>query len=265
MVGMVSEAAARHRLLQQFHMSQMPEVARTKSAPSNANRVTGKTPQAMDAPAGINRISVNTQDEFQKVPDPKTYRAQNPDLMGKVYGEEDSQGQVPGSLRQRTQKTYDRLTQNQRRATAEMMQGEPGMTPEIRKIIGEAKSFEDALMAIMMHIAQNEQGRVMRRLRNFERTTTGVGRFMRDQASNVAEFGGGMVGQALGGPPGAALGRQVGKSAADSALGGEQSRQLEFEKIKFMMQKLNEMVSCLSNVLNIMHTTAQATIQNTRG
>lgn len=255
MVSVGVESALRHRLLQQFQVADAARVE-PKRAPAADLR-------AAEAPAGWEHLSESKRGDMEDVPSPSRYRNQNPEILEALYGDET--GEEAASIRQRTQATLDKMTRGQRREAAEAMRGETGIGPEIQAIIGGAKTFEDAIMAIMMHVAQEEQGKVMRRLRNFEKTTTGVGRFMRDQAANVAEFGGGMVGQFLGGENGATLGRQVGKSAADSALGGEQSRQLEFEKIKFMMQKLNEMVSCISNVLNIMHTTAQATIQNTRG
>jgi len=55
-----------------------------------------------------------------------------------------------------------------------------------------------------------------------------------------------------------------GKGAAGGAGGGEDSRQLMFEEIKNMMQKMQQMIQSLSNILNTMHQGAMNSIRNIR-
>ena len=52
------------------------------------------------------------------------------------------------------------------------------------------------------------------------------------------------------------------KGGGGEAGGGQESRNIEFEKIKFDMQKLSQMQQALSNILNTMDELAKSAIRH---
>jgi len=74
--------------------------------------------------------------------------------------------------------------------------------------------------------------------------------------------GGGMAQGAGGAGGGQAAGAQGGVAGTEDKM---QSRAELFERLKMLMQKLQEMQQSLSNILNVMHEGAMGTIRNIRG
>jgi hypothetical protein len=89
-------------------------------------------------------------------------------------------------------------------------------------------------------------------------------------APGIGTMVGGNIGSAVGGAVGKQAGSAVGGSssssgAAEGAEGSdEDSRQIMFEKIKDLMQKLQQALQSLSNVLNTMHQGSMNAIRNIR-
>ena len=98
----------------------------------------------------------------------------------------------------------------------------------------------------------------------------GLGGFLGNMAGGIIDLpfrmlggvGGGLFGapstSAQGGGQNTALGENKGQAT------DEDSRQILFEKIKNLMQKMQQMFQSLSNVLNTMHQGAMNSIRNIR-
>jgi hypothetical protein len=136
-------------------------------------------------------------------------------------------------------------------------------------------SFEDLVAAMMFDTVKEEQNKVKAKLAE-----------LKDQAAaaDTSKKGGGLfgglggfIGAALpiagaifGGPVGGMIGQAVGGMAGNAVNGanqgekGAESRNLAFEELKIMMQRLSEMQQAMSNVLNAIHQTAESAIKNIR-
>jgi hypothetical protein len=130
-------------------------------------------------------------------------------------------------------------------------------------------TFEDLVAAFMMDTLkdmQDEAKQIMDRLKrsNQSRNRRGYGGML----GGLGQIGGGLVGGMFGGPIGAQLGSGLGGALGRGIGGqgkqGEDSRQLMFEELKNMMQKIQQMFQSLSNVLNTMHQGAMNSIRNIR-
>jgi hypothetical protein len=94
--------------------------------------------------------------------------------------------------------------------------------------LGGGGTFEDQVFAIMCQVTEDFQNQIEQRLQNLQNEAT--------DAEGTAQAG--------GQDPGA------------------ESRNIEFETIKYDMQKLSEMQQCMSNVLDSMNDLAQNAIRN---
>jgi hypothetical protein len=136
-------------------------------------------------------------------------------------------------------------------------------------------SFEDLVAAMMFDTVKEEQNKVKAKLAE-----------LKDQAAaaDTSKKGGGLfgglggilgaalpiAGAIFGGPIGGMIGQAVGGMAGNAVNGanqgekGAESRNLAFEELKIMMQRLSEMQQAMSNVLNAIHQTAESAIKNIR-
>ena len=161
--------------------------------------------------------------------------------------------------------------------------------------------FEDKVFALMIKIVGDMQKQVEDRLKKLQDQAAaaekggeggggkkgGKGGFLGGIVKGVIGVAAPIVGAALGGPVGGMIGSAVGKAvsggggggggsgggsggatgggggaAGGATGGGQESRNIEFEKIKFDMQKLSQMQQALSNVLNTMDELAKSAIRN---
>ena len=138
---------------------------------------------------------------------------------------------------------------------------------DMKKELGPNPAFEDVVMALMMRIGQREETKIMDRIRTMERGNSSVYGIMRHRAGDLGGVAGGLLGGYFGGARGAVLGSELGDKVAGSLHGinSKESRQIAFEKLKYMMNKHNEMMSCISNILSNMHQTSRNTISNIKG
>jgi hypothetical protein len=104
---------------------------------------------------------------------------------------------------------------------------------ELGEIGGGGGYFEDRIFAIMCKVVEDMQKKIEERLQKLQK----------DAEAAESEGGGGGGGGGEGG-------------------GGQESRNIEFEKIKFDMQKLSQMQQAMSNVLNTMDELAKSAIRN---
>lgn len=94
--------------------------------------------------------------------------------------------------------------------------------------------FEDRVFALMCKVVEDMQKKIEERLQKLEKAAK--------EAEAEAESGGGGGGEGGGSK-------------------GQESRNIEFEKIKFDMQKLSQMQQAMSNVLNTMDELAKSAIR----
>ena len=109
---------------------------------------------------------------------------------------------------------------------------------ELGEIGGGGGYFEDRIFAIMIKVVEDMQKKIEERLTKLQADAA--------KAEAEAKSGGGGGGGGEGG----------------GAAGGQESRNIEFEKIKFDMQKLSQMQQAMSNVLNTMDELAKSAIRN---
>lgn len=137
-------------------------------------------------------------------------------------------------------------------------------------------SFEDLIAALMMDVVKDLQEQIKQKADKLKEQSKGGGRGRRGGLGGllggVAKIGGGVLGGMVGGPIGAQAGSALGGAigggmgtGGQSGAGNADSRQLAFEELKNMMNKLQQMQQSLSNVLNTMHKGAMNAIQNIRG
>ena len=104
---------------------------------------------------------------------------------------------------------------------------------ELGEIGGGGGYFEDRIFAIMCKVVEDMQKKIEERLQKLQKD------------AEAAEAEGGQGGGGGG--------------------NGQESRNIEFEKIKFDMQKLSQMQQAMSNVLNTMDELAKSAIRNIKG
>jgi hypothetical protein len=109
---------------------------------------------------------------------------------------------------------------------------------ELGEIGGGGGYFEDRIFAIMCKVVEDMQKKIEERLTKLQKDA--------EAAEAEAKSGGGGGGGGGGGE-------------------GQESRNIEFEKIKFDMQKLSQMQQAMSNVLNTMDELAKSAIRNIKG
>ena len=134
-------------------------------------------------------------------------------------------------------------------------------------------TFEDLVAAFMIDTVkdmQDEAKAKMDEIRNSNRSR-GRGRGGYGGAiGGIAGVAGSVFGGMVGGPIGSQIGGQLGGAVGGAvggqggAQGGDDSRNLMFEELKNIMNKLQQMQQALSNVLNTMHQGAMNSIRNIR-
>jgi hypothetical protein len=161
---------------------------------------------------------------------------------------------------------------------------DPGLAA-LDSVGGGGGFFEDRVFAIMIKIVEDQQKKIEERLKKLqedaEKAEKGGGK-KKGKGGGLGKIVGGVVGVAapiagavVGGPVGAMAGKAVGSAVGGAAGGGgggaggaegggkgQESRNIEFEKIKFDMQKLSQMQQALSNILNTMDELAKSAIRH---
>jgi hypothetical protein len=141
--------------------------------------------------------------------------------------------------------------------------------------------FEDRVFALMIKIVEDFQKKIEERLQKLQEEAKkaeegggkkggkgGMGGILGTVGKVAGGVFGGPVGAAVGGMAGEAIGGKMGggggggAAGADGKGGGQESRNIEFEKIKFDMQKLSQMQQALSNILNTMDELAKSAIRH---
>lgn len=146
--------------------------------------------------------------------------------------------------------------------------GNPEASKDMAQVLGPNACFEDILAYVMMKIAREEEKKVMERIQILENGGhPGLKGWLAQKAGDLGGVAGGVLGAMKGGAAGAAVGQDVGKRLINSFMGynSEDSRQIQFEKLKQQMNKLSELMTCMSNILANMHATVKNTISNFRG
>lgn len=153
--------------------------------------------------------------------------------------------------------------------------GSPQEAARMAEVLGEHATFEDILAYVMMKIAKEEEDKLTERIQILENGGhPGIKGWFSHRAADLAGMAGSAVGALAGGyasgpggaAAGAAAGRDVAKQAVNSFTGynSEDSRQIQFEKLKHQMNKLSEFMTCISNILANMHSTVKNTVSNMR-
>ena len=163
--------------------------------------------------------------------------------------------------------------------------GQSGMEWKLRSAFGMTKSqggpgsrvaqlppgasFEDIVAAFMVDVIDDMQKEAMAKMNQIRRSINSQNSLfgkMKGALGGLAGMAGGAAGMVVGGPIGAMIGGGLGQ-AVGGALGpgaDADSRNLMFEELKNIMQKLQQMLQALSNVLNTMHQGAMNSIRNIR-
>ncbi len=165
--------------------------------------------------------------------------------------------------------------QNQTQNFVANMLGGSSAANNMADFLGPNACFEDILMQVMMKIAKQEEKNVSEKIRVLERGHAGLPGLLSDRARDLGGVAGGAIGAGLGayfagaagGTTGATVGQDIGERLVGSYTGhnSQESRQIQFEKLKHSMQKLSEMMTCISNILTTMHQTNKNTLSNLRG
>lgn len=210
--------------------------------------------------------TVQGQDFLQDMPSPReALRSEQPAEPG--YAPQTSktprnQPQVPKTmLESMNQKMFEI------QKTMSTLIGDPKAFEEMAQVLGPNACFEDILAYVMMKIAREEERKVLERVETLENGGhPGLKGWLANRAADLGGLAGGVLGGIGGGAAGAAVGQDIGKRLVNSATGynSEDSRQIQFEKLKQQMNKLNELMSCMSNILKNMHDTTKNTISNIR-
>jgi len=139
--------------------------------------------------------------------------------------------------------------------------------------LGPNPTFEDLVAAFMMDVITEQQKEIEAKMAEMQRSKArqADARARSEGLGTILGIGGAVQGiaGAVGSPAASALCQLAMmpatslKSQADGAVGDEtESRQLMFEQLKNLMNKLQEMQQALSNVLNAMHQGAMNSIRN---
>lgn len=133
-------------------------------------------------------------------------------------------------------------------------------------------TFEDLVAAFLMDVAQDMQNELKEKMAEMQASEKKANK---PSVANVAKTVGGIAGAAVGTyfspgvgtkvgyAAGSAVGEKAGQ-AVDGKKDSESSRSLMFEKIKDLMQKLQQAIQSLSNIINTMHQGSMNSIRNIR-
>lgn len=146
---------------------------------------------------------------------------------------------------------------------------------EVAKL-GPGATFEDLVAAFMIDTVKDMQKEIEDKMKELKKSNESRGGGRGGYGSMLGGLGkmaGGAIGGIFGGPIGAGIGSQLGGMAggmlggqgAGGAQGGDRDmRQIKFEELKNLMNKLQQMIQSMSNVLNTMHQGAMNSIRNIR-
>jgi hypothetical protein len=147
---------------------------------------------------------------------------------------------------------------------------------------GSSGFFEDTVAALMIKVVKDFQDKIEERLKKLEEQAKAAEQGKKKKKKKggfgaVLGVVGAVAGAFVGMPQvgymvGSAVGGAVDKKRAESDAkkdaqqnGSQESRNIEFEKIKFDMQKLSQMQQAMSNVLNSMDELAKSAIRQIKG
>ena len=148
--------------------------------------------------------------------------------------------------------------------------------------------FEDRVFAIMCKVVEDFQKQIEDRLNKLEQQAKDAekggdsgGGGGGGKGGGIGGLVGGIAGSVVGGPVGGMIGKAAGVAiggavdggggggggaggagGADGGKNGSESRNIEFEKIKYDMQKLSQMQQAMSNILNTMDELAKNAIHH---
>jgi hypothetical protein len=168
-----------------------------------------------------------------------------------------------------------------------MMSSGCGVDPNLQMLEcmgGAGGYFEDRVFFLMIKIVEDFQRKIEERLQKLQEQAKeaekaggkkkGKGGFM-GALGGIVKVAAPIVGSVFGGPVGGMVGNMVGNAVGNKMQGGgsggsggngqtpgSESRNIEFERIKFDMQKLSQMQQALSNILNTMDELAKSAIRH---
>jgi hypothetical protein len=139
--------------------------------------------------------------------------------------------------------------------------------------------FEDKLFGLMIKIVKEKQDQIEEKLKKLEEQAKAAEEGKKKKKKKggfgaVLGIVGAVAGAFVGMPQvgymvGSAVGGAIDKKQEEKAAskdaqknGSQESRNIEFEKIKFEMQKLSQMQQALSNILNTMDELAKSAIRH---
>jgi hypothetical protein len=157
--------------------------------------------------------------------------------------------------------------------------GADGNLAELQGLGGGGGTFEDRVFAIMCKVVEDFQKQIEDRLQKLQdeaqQAQNGGGGGGGGKGGGIGGIIGGIAGSVVGGPIGGMIGSKLGGAVGGAVDGGgggggsgqngEESRNIEFEKIKYDMQKLSQMQQAMSNVLDSMNDLAQNAIRKIKG
>ncbi len=170
-------------------------------------------------------------------------------------------------------------------AAAAVLGSEDASATTLRGVGGSGSFFEDKVFDLMIKIVEDFQKKIEDRLKKLqadakkaEQEAKGGGKKKgKGLFGSVLGIVGKVAGGVFGGPIGAAVGGAIGSklggavdgkggggggSGGGGAAGSSESRNIEFEKVKFDMQKLSQMQQALSNILNTLDELAKSAIRH---
>ena len=213
-------------------------------------------------------VKQNDPVETQQANPPPKQNNENPKPMPRLFAKDSLTGSVsPSELPQVLQ---------MQQAMQTMLTKMSGEKSDMKEFL-DVNCFEDLLMMIFMKIGRDEEKKLREKIRSVERGHAGLTGVLNDGTRKLGGLAGGAIGGALGGwfsgptggVSGAAVGQDVGERLAGSYAGTPsntpESRQLQFEQLKYAMQKMSEMLSCISNISSTMHKNNMRAIENIRG
>lgn len=141
--------------------------------------------------------------------------------------------------------------------------------------LGPGATFEDLVAAFMIDTVKDMQKEIedkMKELKKSNESQRGGRGGYGSMLGGLGKMAGGAIGGVFGGPIGAGIGGQLGGALGGAVGGGggakgngqSDMRQIKFEELKNLMNKLQQMLQSMSNVLNTMHQGAMNSIRNIR-
>ncbi len=133
-------------------------------------------------------------------------------------------------------------------------------------------SLEDKIALVLAKMAEKKEKEIMDKMKEWDKMSQkggkgGIGSFL----SGIGKLFGGVAGAFLGGPLGIAIGSSLGGSigkvlggSQSAAAGGKKSEQRIQAEIQLLSNKLQRLMTMLSNIMKSFHDSSMAAIRNIR-